>query len=521
MRPSFSSQESPDKKAARFPVYEPIIGPMIGIKPVTTDDTGAFRFAGLGNDQLVVLKIEASGFATTAINALTRMRSNQAAIEAVAPRDNFPRPTAASVNQYLSSDSVVVMPMSQPIVGTIRDSETNAPIGGVWLSAGRGTLRCRSNARGEFRMDGAPAGAVSELRVVTDPHTPYFSRSIDIENGHSTKPIQVDVRLKRGVWIRGSVTNRATGAGQPDVSVHYSPFLSNRYLSAYKAFDPRVKSLVTNSRRFMTDENGQYRLLGIPGRGVVMASCKTGSFLTGVGWESIEPFQKRDERDSVTLAHLTRQTVNAVSLVEITEQDQDRETTVPLEVDSGIQMTLQVVDKNGEEVSEFLFSGQDHRITSPNRPSKSSEISIEGLEIGSPRPVLIQHKERGIGALLELNLDNKSPTDKAIRLLPVAEVRGTIVDEEGRPAKNVQVRVDVLHSIPNYMIVLGQTFTDDAGKFSFDQLLPGGKYRIISMGGPKRFAKLADSLAPEPSETIDLGIIDVTKDERPKPTRSN
>ena len=82
------------------------------------------------------------------------------------------------------------------------------------------------------------------------------------------------------------------------------------------------------------------------------------------------------------------------------------------------------------------------------------------------------------------------------------------------------VRIELNHSIPDFIIELDRVFTDDRGRFRFDELLPGGKYKLASMGGPARYAKLIDSLEPKPGEMIDLGTINVTKDERPVPKRT-
>jgi hypothetical protein len=333
-----------------------------------------------------------------------------------------------------------------------------------------------------------------------------------------SKPIQQDIQLKPGVWISGKVVNRKTGAGQPNVTVHYSPFRNNQFVRSYKAFDPAILSGITNSRRFMTNESGEYRVLGIPGRGVAMGSCKKGSFLTGVGWETIEKFQRRDSNNSVTFAILNPQSINSVALVEVAERTGVK--NLQLEVDPGSQITLNVIDSDGDEVSNFLFSGDDHRITSPNRTSKNSKLEIQGLKIGDERPVLMRHEERGIGAVMKLNLDENSPSERTVQLLSIATVKGQIIDQDGQPAKNVQVRIGVETSIPNYMIILGTVFTDENGRFKFDKLLPGGEYRIVSIGGPKRFATLIDSLDPKPGEKIDLGTIDVTKTDRPEPMRT-
>ena len=77
------------------------------------------------------------------------------------------------------------------------------------------------------------------------------------------------------------------------------------------------------------------------------------------------------------------------------------------------------------------------------------------------------------------------------------------------------MRIDLQHSLGDYLVILDEIFTGEDGRFRFPHLLPGGNYRVVAMGGPIRFLTLHESLDPKPGEAIDLGDIDFTSDARP------
>ena len=62
--------------------------------------------------------------------------------------------------------------------------------------------------------------------------------------------------------------------------------------------------------------------------------------------------------------------------------------------------------------------------------------------------------------------------------------------------------------------------TDAEGRFVRDDVLPGLPYRIFAEGADIGSVGVAKELAVEPGEAIDLGTINVTREDRPEPKRS-
>src|SRR5205814_4223271 len=101
--------------------------------------------------------------------------------------------------------------------------------------------------------------------------------------------------LKRGIWITGRVTDAQTS--QPvQAALHYYPFLANERAKDYRNFDANSQSFEWTGSRYRTDADGRFRVVGLPGRGIVAAKTFDRSYRLGIGAETIpeRPGQQTD-----------------------------------------------------------------------------------------------------------------------------------------------------------------------------------------------------------------------------------
>ena len=98
-------------------------------------------------------------------------------------------------------------------------------------------------------------------------------------------PVHYDIALRSGVWITGKVADLKTGKPVP-AAVDYFPFLSNPHAKDYRNFDPTSRRS-NSSRAIRTDRDGRFRLVGLPGGGVVTAHADDKLYRAGVGAEAI------------------------------------------------------------------------------------------------------------------------------------------------------------------------------------------------------------------------------------------
>jgi protocatechuate 3,4-dioxygenase beta subunit len=236
-------------------------GSAIGLQPVTTGADGRFVIHGLGRERLVELVLEGPTIAKSKVTAMTRMGEPLT-------ETRFPEfPQAGSVTYHGAVFDLVAWP-SQPIEGVVRDADSGEPLAGVGVEcyqlAGsgmveQGFVRTKTDGKGRYRLNGMPKGNGNMIMFVPAPDQPYFMQLAGASDEPGLAPITVDRKLKRGIWIRGRVTDQVTGK-PVFAEVKYFAFLSNQYASKYPNFTPN-SSMADIQMRYRTRPDGSYQLM--------------------------------------------------------------------------------------------------------------------------------------------------------------------------------------------------------------------------------------------------------------------
>jgi RNA polymerase sigma factor (sigma-70 family) len=238
----------------------------------TTDAEGRFRLFGIGRERLVVVQLDGPAIASQHLHILTRPGETL----------NVSDEPGQTVSYYRAGFRHVAGPI-RPIVGVVRDKDTKKPVAGVTIRSdklpgspfrGDDRLQTKSDAEGRYRLTGMPkvddlAGlGLGMIMAIPGTDQPYILAAKEVPHGSGLDPVTVDVELKRGVWIEGKVTDKATGKPL-QVGVKYFALSTNPNLSAYDGFDTPVSSDVIETRA-----DGSYRIAGLPGPGLVAVLCK-------------------------------------------------------------------------------------------------------------------------------------------------------------------------------------------------------------------------------------------------------
>src|SRR5262249_26966295 len=125
-------------------------------------------------------------------------------------------------------------------------------------------VQTTTDERGHYRLTGMPRGQGNKIRLVPCDNQPYVSVHADVPDSPGLDPVTVDFELKRGVWIEGKLTDKATGKPAQGY-VEYFALHDNPNLRDFPGFEGTRASYTST----LTKEDGSYRVVGLPGPGLI------------------------------------------------------------------------------------------------------------------------------------------------------------------------------------------------------------------------------------------------------------
>lgn len=135
------------------------------------------------------------------------------------------------------------------------------------------------------------------------------------------------------------------------------------------------------------------------------------------------------------------------------------------------------------------------------------EIRIGGLPEDGRIYGTVQHPLAPKGAVFAL--DRAAARDTAVKLLPLASLRGRLVDGKGKPLANTLVGAAFADASPGDPLLLWRTATDKTGAFRWNALVPGVPQRI-AVAGAGDVAPEKAVQNPAPGADTDLGDLTVS-----------
>jgi RNA polymerase sigma factor (sigma-70 family) len=461
--------------------------------PVTTGADGRFELRGIGRERMVHLRIEGPTIATQIVNVMTRPN------EPIRYPLSRSHPKGEPITYHGATFEILAEP-TKPVVGVVRDRETGKPLAGVTIKPNKisnpfgignhnaGLIQTTTDKDGRYRLVGLPKGDDNQLMATTDD-LPYLPLSKKVENTPGLGPVTVDFALKRGIWVKGRVTEKTTG--KPLVGgVGYFCFRDNPHHTDI----PSV--LLGYGRR--TRKDGSYRFVVIPGRGLISVQVSHNNrYLSGVGAEKIEgPRRKMGANEGFDTYPFMCQTWNRNAVVEINPKPGDESITCDLVVVPARSVKGTVLGPDGKPLSGARQYRWD---TLPG-----SEFTVWGLppgKLSEPWQIEFVHESKKLAGFVTVHGDEKEPLQ--VRLQPWGVLTGRLVNPQGEPLSGVKVAC--IHRVDD-------VYADKDGRFRIEGLTPGLKYEVyvskeslvlpILGGEPK-------DLTVQPGETKDLGVLKV------------
>ena len=449
---------------------------------VTTDTAGRFRLNGIGPNRLVRVQLDGPGIASQHLCILTRPGDAfEVTIYEGQPEFHIP---PASIT-YLGANFRLAAAPTKPVVGIVRDRDTKKPLVGVTVqSHGLGMVQfdlaqTTTDAEGRYRLTGLPKAENASIEVIPGSDQPYGSNGKIVPSSPGLDAVTVDFELKRGIWIEGKITDKVTGK-PVQTGVVYSPLESNPNLRDYPEF---TIGFGKNDFAGGGKEPGTYRVLGIPGPGLIAVDPPNDHYLSASEREddygtrgTKEPLVNggppASEPATSRFSALAR--VNPGRGVDSMKQD--------ITLDPGWKITGKILGPDGKSLTgaEILYIS-DGSILFPSEKAKNHEFEA-WFNPKHPHELLFLHRERGLaGSVRPPNVNNSSVT---VRMEQGATVSGRLLDAKGQPRAVVDIRASAHRpnqtawSKPLYL-----TTTDAQGNFRLDLLLPGLEYELTDGDG--------------------------------------
>ena len=449
--------------------------------PVTTDSDGRFRLNGLGRDRMATVEISGRSITLRRVQVVTRQMKRVG---------GGPVDRAQLIElDYHGADCTIAVEPGRPIEGMVRDAETKEPIPGAIVTAMQlfastlsieGMIATTTDGKGRYRLAGLPKGNGHKLSVYPALDRPYFiTEFLEVPVSPGLGPVHYDIALKRGIWISGRVTDAKTG--QPvQAAIHYYPFLANKHAEGYPNFRAGLSLFWTGSR-YRTDAEGRYRVVGLPGRGIVAVKSFDQTYRVGVGVDrlSVQPGARSDRSYGLP-------TYNAIdprefeAVAEVDPPADVLEAGRDFLLERGMSLTVQVVEPDGKPLTEVMAEGRSAvpRMGDTNL-HEQTRFQVVGLDPKVSRTVVFEHRIRKLGATLVIKPgDLANAGERIVTLRPCATVTGRLVDAEGKPVRG-GIERHMYYGANNEESTVFQPENLDAdGRFRIDDLAPGAKYTL-------------------------------------------
>ncbi len=466
---------------------------------IVSDRDGRFTVPGVGAERVARLEVTGETIATAQFDVATR------SMKSLGPGGPSYDPT-----QVFGKDFTYQAAPTKPIVGTVRDGVSGRPLAGVHLELSRHKfIGTQTDAEGKFRLVGMPKETVpnkteeiwdrNRLLVVPNLEQPYFGNDIEIPRTAGLDPVRLDIKLKRGLWITGRVTDKVTGKPVRPATIHYFPYGSNPHVNKDEW---RIIVRIADAQHRVTGPDGTYRIVGLPGRAIV-GVWSPGQYLKGVGASAI-PGMDKNGRFPKTLGIAN---ISEDALKEIDPPEESESFTCDFTLDPGGKMRLEFVDGAGKPVEDgFLLNLQPGVAVAWGR--RKSPMEMTGLAPKESRTYQITEWQRKIAKVFTFQYDEKASNAVTVTLEPCATVRGRLLDQEGSPLKNTQVWASAKRNGKEWFSLF--TFgpvTDADGRFAIENLAAGcDSYQIQALVS-EEFVTVAEKVTYAPGKTIDLGEI--------------
>lgn len=479
---------------------------------ILTNARGEFELRGLGKDQLAILTLTSQRHEATRIHVLGREMNAM-----LIPHISF-FPKGAQDVYYGTSFSQVLGP-SIPVLGTVTEYQSGKPIADAVVYVERlfseqgmsenNLLRMRTqymrtttDEQGRYTLRGLPPGGEHVIEVVPPKTEPWLISSNTLSLAADDDAHQLDVKVFRGIWIEGNLTDGDTK--EPlDGRVDYLALSLNPNI-------PQEFGLKDGWEmgRFPVDKSGHFRVAGLPGPGLLLARAYgKKQYPLAVGAEESEGYDADSKYLPTTPIGMPLTNWNRVQRIDPSKDAKAYYYDLSLKAGNSVVGRVE----SPRELKEFELEALGLHDEMFWSSLKDSTFTVQNYEVDKPRRLFVRTKDRSlVGTLL---VEGHSPSDLVLKLQPSVTITGRLIETETDETA-VGYGIHCSQSTYGYFRIednSNNAMTDEDGRFEISGLLAGIEYSMSSFN-VQRFSSgkndfTVDLTDATPGSKIDLGDV--------------
>jgi RNA polymerase sigma factor (sigma-70 family) len=471
-------------------LYAPSGGLAPWPKPALSDAQGRFTIAGLPQKKEVWLQVQSERFAWQTQRL---------------PTTNGTR----EMNWVLSP--------ARLLEGKVVHADTGRPAAHARLALAPAGLGGRTDRDGRFKLS-LPAVEqryLPPLTVYPAAGEPYLPVRQEVVWPRGAVKHTVEVKLPRGVLVRGKVTEAPSGRPVFGAGVQFVPRATN---------NPNV--LTGWQHLAATGKDGAFQLAVLPGPGHLLVSGPGLDFIQ----EEVGHRVITDGKPGGYRLH-----ANGLVKLDLAPNSRPKEVTVTLR--RGVTVRGRVLDPQGKPVAKGVMICRLLRTAIPSQyhvEVRDGLFALHGCDPGKDYPVYFLDPENGWGATFTLAGKQAGGAPVTVRLAPCGRAVARFVDAQGQPRQGYPMKSLLLHLVitpgPPYgeavrkgVLAADQEFavnlvsrkervgwkrfrTDAEGRFTYAGLIPGATYRL-SVIEPRKGEVLKKEFQARAGKTLALGDV--------------
>ena len=488
-----------------LPAAEKALWGGLGDRPVTrTDADGRFTLAGFGAERFVGLRVNGAGIAEAEASVITRDGFDPGPYNAAAAA-NAARSFGRPMWTLSGPDPTVVVEHEKPVRGTVTDAATGKPVAGVKVLLSRyndtlsllpRNLPAVTDAAGRYEIRGAKKARRYMVEIAADPDAGTLGSVAWAEDTDGYGPASTDLRLARGVIIRGRLIDKGTGKPVPGFAT-VATLRDNPFAKTY----PPAEGGASGNGFHTTKEDGTFRLVSLPGPVILMGGPANQTDANGL-WLRLAytppapdpkyPDYFFNQRGWGVGYYMLGGGMSPLqgNFCRVLDLKPDAgEVTYDIELEPAVPVRVAVRDPDGRPVADAWYTGASPEEWHAPTRYKGDDFPAYHILPGKSRRMAFYEPTRKLVGSMTIKAGDSLPPE--VKLGPPGRVTGRLVGPDGKPLAGV--RVSVRHTDRSteeiQKLIHDQTVveTDADGRFAIADVIPGLPFQLDGARGRLRF----------------------------------